>query len=277
MFGFITKLNFFVNLLAAIILLVALLFVLLWALGFITKHGEHQTVPKVVGLHVDEAIKVLEDKGFAVQVQDSVWKAGVTPLSVVRQTPDGDQLVKAARRIYLTINRSQPPLVDLPVMVGLSFRNASLYLQQLGLELGDTTRRPDIAKDAVLEMKYNGRIAGPGTKVFLGSKIDFVLGSGLGTEEIEMPDLRGLTFKEAKALITGLGLTVANPLADAGVKDTANAYVYRQNPPRITLLIDGSKQINKIRPGQNVDLWLSVERREILDTLSAPNYLNEDN
>jgi beta-lactam-binding protein with PASTA domain len=277
MFKFITRRNCLVNALVAILLLIGLLFLLLKGLGFITRHGQYEQVPKVVGQNVEQAIKILEDKGFAVEVQDSVWKAGITPLTVVRQTPDGDQMVKAERRIYLTINRSQPPLIELPNMVGLSFRNANLYLQQLGLELGDTTRRPDIAKDAVLEQTYNGRVAGPGTKVFLGSTIGFVLGSGIGNEEFEMPDLRGLTFKEAKALIVGMGLTVANPLAD-GVRDTANAYVYRQNPQRITLLADGAKQVNKIRPGQSVDLWLSVERREIIDTLAPPKlYDEEDN
>lgn len=269
MFKFITRKNVFVNILVAIALMLGLLFLLLWALGFITRHGEYEKVPVVTGKPVEEAVKILEAKGFAVEVQDSVWKAGLAPLSVVRQTPDGDQMVKSERRIYLTINRSQPPLVDLPNMVGLSYRNAALYLQQLGLKLGDTTRRPDIAKDAVLEQRYRGQITGPGTKVFQGSAIDFVLGSGIGDEEFEMPDLRGLTFREAKALISGMGLTVANPLAD-GVRDTANAYVYKQNPERITELQDGFKQVNKIRPGQSVDLWLSVEKREIFDTLSPP-------
>ena len=269
MFKFITRRHFFINLLVAIALGLGLLFVLLWALGFITRHGEYEKVPVVVGKSVEDAINALEAKGFTVEVQDSVWKPDMKPLTVARQTPDGDQMVKAERRIYLTINRSQPPLVELPNMVGLSFRNAGLYLMQLGLKLGDTTRRPDIAKDAILEQRYNGRPVGPGTKVFQGSAIDFVLGSGIGDEEFEVPDLRGLSFREAKALITGMGLTVAMPLLDSDVRDTANAYVYKQNPQRITELADGFKQTNKIRPGQSVDLWLSVQMKVIEDTVVA--------
>jgi eukaryotic-like serine/threonine-protein kinase len=266
MFKFITRRHFVVNLLVALALMLALVFVLLWTLGFITRHGEYEKVPVVTGKSVEDAITILEAKGFSVEVQDSVWKADMPPLSVARQSPEGEQMVKAERRIYLTINRSQPPLVDLPNMVGLSFRNAGLYLQQLGLRLGDTTRRPDIAKDAVLEQRYNGLAVGPGTKVFQGSAIDFVLGSGIGNEEFEVPDLRGLTFREAKALLTGMGLNIAGFVPDPNVRDTAGSYVYKQNPERITELPDGYKQTNKIRVGQSVDLYTSVEMRVIVDS-----------
>src|SRR4029079_8472700 len=161
-------------------------------------------VPVVTGKNFTEAIQLLESKGFSAEVQDSVWKEDLPPLSVVRQSPEADQMVKTHRQVYLTINRSQPPLVDVPNMVGLSFRNAELYLKQLGLKLGDTTRKPDIAKDAVLEQLYRGQTNTPNTKVFQGSSISFVVGSGIGDDEFEVPDLRGMTFDDAKSFLSGM-------------------------------------------------------------------------
>ena len=276
MFKVITKRNFIVNLIAAGAVGVLLIFTLLWALGFITRHGHYEKVPDVAGKSLKDAVKVLEAKGFKVETQDSIWNEKLPPLSVARVSPEVGQTVKFGRRIYLTINRAQPPMVDLPNMVGLSFRNANLYLQQLGLKLGDTTRRPDIAKDAVLEQRINGVPISTGTKVFLGSTVDFVLGSGIGDEEIEVPDLHGLTFSEAKALLTGMGLNIAGLVPDLDVKDTASSFVYKQNPERVTELAEGFKQVNKIRVGQSVDLYTSVIMRVVVDSTAIKSEEEED-
>lgn len=258
MFKFIRQ-NFLVNLLLAIALLFAAVFLLLWSLGFITRHGQYEKVPIVTGKDYKEAIQILEKQGFSAEVQDSVWKEDLPPLSVVRQSPEADQMVKTHRQVYLTINRSQPPLVDVPNMVGLSFRNAELYLKQLGLKLGDTTRKPDIAKDAVLEQLYEGKAISPGTRLFQGSAIGLVLGSGIGTDEYEVPDLRGMTYAAAKDLLSSMGLNIAGVISDPDVEDEQKAFVYRQNPESSIKTPDGFVQKNKIHAGQSVDLWLGTK------------------
>lgn len=262
MFRFITRQHFLVNVAAALVLLGLVLFGTMWMLGFITRHGEYERVPSVLGKSLPDAIRLLEEKGFGVEVSDSLWDEQQAPLAVLKQLPAGEEMVKAKRIIYLSINRSQPPMVEMPNLVGLSFRNAELYLRQLGLKLGDTLRKPDIAKDAVLEQLYGGAVVKPGTKLFQGSTIAFVLGSGISTNEIEIPQLIGLSFAEAKALLQGLGINVGALLVDAGVSDTAAAFVYKHNPPHVLLQQVAGMQQNKIRPGQSIDLWLSVERAE---------------
>ena len=276
MFKFITRQHFLVNLLLAIALLFGMIFLLLWLLGIITRHGDYEKVPVVTGKDYGEAIKILESKGFSAEVQDSVWREQSPPLSVIRQSPEGDQMVKMHRHIYLTINRSQPPLVNVPNMVGLSFRNAELYLKQLGLKLGDTSRKPDIAKDAVLEQLYNGKPISPATRLFQGSSISFVLGSGIGSDEFEVPELKGMTYSEAKNLLISMGLNVAGVLTDEDVKDTEKAIVYKQNPERNLKMPDGFIQKNKIHPGQSVDLWLGTKMPVIIDTTQTKKEENED-
>ncbi|HMP91497.1 MAG TPA: PASTA domain-containing protein [Phnomibacter sp.] len=260
MFKFITRQHFLVNLLVALLLVVGVFVGVLWLLGYITQHGNYEKVPGVVGKNLAEARQILEAKGFIVEIQDSLWHEDKKPLEVLKQAPEADAMVKAKRRLYLTINRSQPPLVDMPNLVGLSFRNALLYLQQLGLRLGDTTRKPDIARDAILEQLYNGQEIRPGTRIFVGSTVALVLGSGLGNEEMDVPVVVGMTFAEAKGVLTSYGLNVGGLVVDGGVRDTANAYVSKQYPEKTTDLGQGRIQKNKMRAGQAMDIWLTRER-----------------
>jgi beta-lactam-binding protein with PASTA domain len=240
------------------VLTAIILMVFLGSLDFITQHGKYEKVPSIVGKNINEARRILEAKGFEVEIQDSVYIDTVPKLAVVRQSPEGEATVKINRTIYLTINRSQPPLVEMPNLVGFSIRNAEMYLENLGLHIGDTTFRPDIAKNAVLEQLYNGSPIKPGTKIYMGSSISFVLGDGIGNTELNVPDLIGKTYAEAKSYLNSLNLNMTI-VPDMDVKDTARSFVYRQNPEEYNEPIAGQKFNNKIKAGQTIDLWLSTK------------------
>lgn len=258
MFRFITKRGFFVNLLFILLLFALLCFGILSALGYLTGHGKYANVPDVSGMNWPEAEKLLDQKGFRVEIQDSVWMPDMEPFAVVKQSPEANAVVKSNRKVFLTVNRQQPPLVEMPNLIGFTFRNANIFLKQLGLELGDTSRKPDIAKDAVLEQRFNGRPIAPGTKIFYGSQISFVLGSGLGDEEMTVPDLFGMRYSEALARLQEAGLNVGAVIPDFDVKDTLNAFVYKQMPEQKKKDAEGATIVNRIRVGQAIDLFLSV-------------------
>ncbi len=60
-------------------------------------------------------------------------------------------------------------------------------LAALGLEVGDTTYVPNLAKDMILEMKMNGHPIKAGQQVLKMTKVDLVLGDGkIGFEEEEL-------------------------------------------------------------------------------------------
>lgn len=257
MFKFLTHRPLWVNIVAVVLMAALIIFLFLGSLDWITKHNEYQKVPAIVGKNVDEARRLLEAKGFEVQIQDSIYIDTVPKLAVVKQSPEGDATVKVNRTIYLTINRAQPPMIEMPNLVGFSIRNAEMYLETLGLHLGDTTFRPDIAKNAVLEQLYKGQPIKPGTKVFMGSSISFVLGDGVGNTEMNVPNLIGKTYAEVRRLLSSLNINIT-PVADADVTNQDAAYVYRQNPEQYTELIPGQKSNNRIRAGQSVDVWLST-------------------
>lgn len=269
MFKFLTHKPLWVNILAVVLLASLFLMIFFGSLEYITNHGDYLKVPQVTGKNIDEARRILEKSGFEVEIQDSIYVDTVPKLAVTKQIPEADATVKVNRTIYLTVNRSQPPMVDMPNLVGFSIRNAELYLQNLGLYVGDTTFRPDIAKNAVLEQLYNGKPIEAGTKIFMGSSVDFVLGNGISDEEVNVPNLIGLTFGEARTQLRLYNINFT-PVPDPGVTSLDNAFVYRQNPEQYTEVPTGQKILNKIQPGQNIDLWLSLERPVIDSTNQAP-------
>src|ERR1700744_3654135 len=179
MFKFLTTKPLWVNILAGIVLLLLLLLLFLGSLALLTQHGKTMKIPGVAGLSFTDAKKTLESAGFDVQIQDSMYNDTMRPLQVVKQFPEADNLVKVNRTIYLTINRSEAPFIQMPNLVSMSFRNASMVLRQYGLKLGDTLFKPDFARNSVLDQQYKGETIKPGAQVQQGSAITLVLGSGV--------------------------------------------------------------------------------------------------
>lgn len=265
MFRFLTSKPLWINILAGFVLLIVLLLLFLGSLDLITHHGKTMKIPAVVGQSIDQARKTLESQGFEIQIQDSIYNDTIPPLEVIKQFPDADNLVKVNRTVYLTINRAVAPEVDMPNLLSMTFRNAEMVLRRYGLKLGDTVFRPDFARNSVLDQEFKGESIKPGTKIQQGSEITLVLGNGVGTEFV-VPDLFGLTYREARAAIAQAGLIIGSVVPDADVTDTLGAFIYRQNPDRF----DYEKQLNRIRQGQIIDIWLSAAKKErIVDSSSV--------
>ncbi len=104
-----------------------------------------------MGKSFEDAKELLEKAGFEVEIQDSIYVDTSQPLQVLKQVPEADELVKVNRTVYLTINRSVPPMVEMPNLVGYSYRSAEMALKNSNLRAGDTTFKTDFAKNAVLE------------------------------------------------------------------------------------------------------------------------------
>src|SRR5689334_14850923 len=208
MFRFITSRPLWMNILFAIVLVFILLFFFLTSLQWCTHHGATITIPSVTGLSYADASKLLESKGFDVEIQDSVYFDTLPPLTVTRQFPEAGSVVKKNRTVYLTLNRAVPPTIEMPKLVGLSYRSAEVSLRQYGLRLEDTTYRIDFAKNSVLDQLYNGESIKPGTKIQMGSSITLVLGTGVGGFEFAVPDLFGRTYDDTRVLLEASGLGI---------------------------------------------------------------------
>lgn len=259
MFDFITKKPLWINLIAGIVVAILLFGLFLLSLGWLTDHGKAATVPSLTGKSLEEVKQILDSAGFEWEVQDSVFVDSIPPLQIVKQFPDADEVVKANRTIFLILRSVEPPLVEMPNLIGYSFRNAAVVLKTMDLKVGDTLFRPDFARNAVLEQLMNGQLIPPGTKVKKGSSITLVLGDGIGDQPIPVPGLVGMNYLEAKALLDSTGLSFGAIVLESEIQDTATAWIYKQSPETL----NEDKMIQTIRPGQLIDIWLQASRPRI--------------
>lgn len=271
MFKFITEKPLWINLLAGIGLILILMLLFFASLSWLTGFGKIEKVPSVTGQNYLAAKKMLEEKGFDVAIQDSIYVDSIAKQAVVRQTPEADATVKHGRTIYLTINRTIPPQVEMPNLAGFSIKSAEMYLVSLGLKMGEVSYKPDIARNAVLEQLFNGQPISPGTKIPIGTVISFVLGSGEGGGDMDMPNLVGMTLDEARNYLSTISINIGSVMAIGPIKDSAASFVVRQTPDRLTDSIgpSGLRIPNKIKQGQVVDIYIS-STAPVIDTTGAP-------
>jgi eukaryotic-like serine/threonine-protein kinase len=271
-FKFITHRHFFVNLLVIIALTALLIWGFLQMLGVITKHGEYLTVPSVLNKPTAASIKLLESKGFTVVVQDSVYTDTAKLGIVLKQFPEANSTVKVNRVVMLTVNRVTLPLVDMPNLIGKSQDYAMEIIKRSHLTLGDTIFVPSFMMGAVVKQTYKGGEVAAASKIPWGSRIDLEIGAGLSDQQFMVPSLIGLTYKEAKAMAESKGLMLTYPIVDAGTKDTLNAFVYKQKPPRVTE--DGSPVY--IRAGQLMDVYVNKEMKVAIDSATMAQEADKD-
>jgi eukaryotic-like serine/threonine-protein kinase len=182
---FLLSFTFFKQVLFALLIVLASLFIFIQWISFTTNHGQEITVPNLSKMTLEQAEEKLDELNLNYELLDTVdYNKAFPRLSIVQQDPKAGSKVKQNRVIYVKINASAYAKVRLPDLIQKTYRQAVPTLNALGLEVGDTTYIPNLGKDMVLEMKYNGKTIKPGQQVLKMSKISLVLGDGkVGFEE----------------------------------------------------------------------------------------------
>lgn len=146
-----------------------------------THHGEKIEVPDLSKLTLEEAAEVLDDVDLKYEIMDTTNYNPEFPYqTVIEQIPRAGKTVKEDRKIYLSINRSGYPMIEIPAVVGKTMRQAEPTLQAVGFEIGKISYRKYIAQDEVLEIRHKGQKLEAGQKLQKTSVIDVVLGDGKG-------------------------------------------------------------------------------------------------
>ena len=249
-----------VNILAGIGAVLVLLVLFFFSLGWITGNGKTEKVPNVLGLDVTAAEKNIKALGFDLVLQDSIYVDTLARNSVLRQTPEADEVVKKGRTIFLTINRVIAPQVDMPNLIGFSLKSAQTYLKVLGLRIGTINLVADRNKNVIVEQLVGNTPIAPGTKIVSGTLINFTVGDGGASIGMEVPDLIGLTVAMAKIQIASMGLLVGNISANGVIQDTANAFVIQQNPATYSSVLDSLGMPVKNVTIQGVAIDLVIDR-----------------
>ena len=234
-----------VNLILALCVFTSLVWLTFRWLEFHTNHGEETAVPNVVNMTVQQAIEVLDDQGLEYEVDSFKFDPKFRPYQVLKISPLPGSRVKDGRTIVLKVNPKTWAPVAVPDVIDrykyLAFRKLTL----LGLKVGDTIYEPNIQKDAVIRMLYNGSVIKPGAKVPMFSTLDLVIGSG-PMRNVVIPNLVGRTVAEAKAIIAQNYFEMGVVEHEDGSNDDTDM-VYYQDPE------SGSARDQ----GMQIDLWVS--------------------
>lgn len=259
------------NLIWAIIFILALIVVLQFLLGVITRHNKEIPVPDFSGLTISEAESLARSSDVRIDITDSVYVSHLPLGTVFSQNPKADDKVKKGRRILITINATQPKTVEMPRLVGLSLRGAKTEILSRGLSVGTLTYVPDMATNYVLAQKVAGRNILPGKKVKVDTPVDLTLGVNSGESTTYIPYLVGHTAQMAKDILIDNSLNVGVVSYDSTVKtytDSLQAQVYKQSPAYSGV---------PYQLGTKVSIYLTNEASKVskevpvIDTLIVPD------
>lgn len=222
-----------------------------WYLPTITNKGESITVPNIEGMTTDKLEEVLGERNLRWEVDDSSYSEKYPPLTVLKQFPHAGAKVKENRKIYISINRVNPPTVPLPNLVDRSVTNAEAVLKSNELKRGQIELVSGPFLNVVQGMKFDGRPIEEGTKVPKGSTIDLVVMDG-GVKSFQAPNVVGYTFEDAKIPIFGTNLNLGT-IHLVGDTTGVEPVVLKQKP----------EAYETIKVGDIVELWIGKQGTEV--------------
>ena len=244
--GFVLK-----NVLIAIVIFVALVWLSLIGVDFYTHHGESEVIPDLRGQYLEEAEVTLAKQGLYPQVIDSVYVRDKKLGTIIDQIPPAKSTVKRNRAIYLIINSRQVRRVALPDVSDVSYRQADAMLKSVGLSVGSVEYTPSEYKDLVTDVKFHGNSVLPGTRVPEGSSLVLVVGSGSGESASEVPAIKGMGLDEGTQKLVSSSFIIGAVNYDVIPSGDESEYViYRQRPAAGSSLPAGSR----------IDVWLSKDK-----------------
>jgi beta-lactam-binding protein with PASTA domain len=280
--NYLTNRIFLKNLGIAVGILVFFLIFTMTCMRVYTNHNKSYAVLDLYDIPQEEAIRMIEGRGFRYIIFDSIYVPEKEPGVILDQHPRPGFLVKKNRKIFLTINASEPEKIPMPKLVELTFREGKAKLESFGLMLGNLSYKYDLSRNVILEQKVNGNTIEPGDSISKGAYVDLVLGKGLGNEKEMVPNLVGLTVEEAKAVLLdalfSLGYSVPDNTVDES-SDSLAPKIFRQKPisdPAVrvplgsTITVWITKDSTKLSGYNNIKeedlIWKDDENEEVNDT-----------
>lgn len=170
------------------------------------------TVPNVVGKQVSVARNILEDNHLRVNVSE-VANSEVPAGQVISQTPASGESVKENHPVHLVVSKGSGDLT-VPDLTGLTVDQAKQRLKDMGLVLGKITTQEDTSKPdgTILSQSPSGD-----SKINKGQIVDVVVNK-LSPKKVSVPNLIGMTLKEARDVLSSLEISLATVNGSADEK-----------------------------------------------------------
>lgn len=269
-------------LIAAIILAMAVVAHVVMQIG--TRHGSRRTVPDFSGVQLLEAQRLARRHDLKLQINDSLFVPAYEGGIVLDQLPKGGVEVKPGRTVYITINSFRQKMVPVPFVADRSLRQAKNMLEIAGLEIAQLIYRPDMATNYVLDEYFGRQRITETTRVEaeMGSGVTLYVGVQPGHNVTVVPQVIGLSLRDAKSRLWELGLNVGKVAFDDGINllNQKDAHVYMQSPKAerhvvlgakvdLQLTLNGQKVTARLRDAEEQAAEAFMERQRIAEEKAA--------
>lgn len=233
-----------------------------------TRHNDVIKVPNFLGVNIDKARSIADERGLNIVVRDSVFDVDLPGGTIMDQLPRTsdvrDVTVKPGRKIYVTINAYNRRMVDVPYVAKQTLRQAINQLERAGLTIEKLVYEADMTStDYVLRQEVGGRDVKPesGVKMPIGTGVTLYVSYRFEEGASVVPRLVGLTLNQAENVLWNSGFNVGNVDYDNSVEDIV---AYR----RARVVKQSRAHSVAAKRGSSVSLTLSCDM-EMVDSLKA--------
>ncbi|MCD7887499.1 MAG: PASTA domain-containing protein [Clostridiales bacterium] len=162
--------------------------------------GSIVTVPNELGSEGEEAVAVLEKLGLTVST-DSDYSDDYAEGRVIAQSLEAESDVNEGTEIVLTLSLGPKPF-ELESYTGQTLEDAQTALETLGLTVEvKKSYSTEVEKGYVIKQSPEA-----GEQVRKGDTVTITVSKG--PEQVEVPNVTGMTVNEAKAALEAVGLTL---------------------------------------------------------------------
>ena len=193
-------------------------------------------VPDVTGLSVEEAERLLNQRNLKMAVEIEVFDNEFPKGTVISQDPRANRMKKENQFVYVRVSKG-PEFVDMPSVIGMSNREAQVFLTQLGFTLGEISNQPT---DEHPVNTVIGQIPEPGEHTALGTPIDLIISQSIDEAPLIMlPDFRGQNINDVRQqLYLVLRRTLDQEYSTTFLRISLSSRIRRPAPGRSGLTVD---------------------------------------
>ena len=193
-------------------------------------------VPKIIGLTADEAKDAVEKVGltYVVLGEEASDKPAGTIIAVF---PSEGTAVKKESEVRVRISTG-PGEIEVPDVVKLGKSVAQDHIVTQGLKVGKITEdySEEIEEGAVISTNPVAK-----TKVKKGDTVDIVISKGSRIKKTQVPDLIGLTLKEAEQVLAVVNLKLGSTTAVITDDISRDGKIFNQSEPAQTSVQENEK------------------------------------
>lgn len=199
-------------------------------------------VPDVVASSYVQAQQLLKGVGLDYTIEGDQYHSQIPMGHIIEQYPRAEVEVRNNRVVNLIVSRG-PVWNEIPDLIGITLREAEIFLESLELEIGkvEYEANDEIPRNLIFKQSPEA-----GERTDQLKAIDIVISEGRAMFALTVPNLTGLSQEEAENSLLERGLSLGDILEEKSYR-FLEGQIMEQKPP-------AGAEVNT---GQKVDLVIS--------------------